>query len=148
MHALTTHAQHRGDDRAGDAPLSRVHHDRTPNARRTGDGHAPHGAALRTCRAWPPHSIALDTDARKAPARLVLVDGSRARVATSAISRGGTAPLHAGRSGARRTEHAAALAVEPRSDRRIEISRSQRHSSERTQRARFSAAGPTLGGTP
>ena len=46
MHALTIHAQHRSDDRARDAPLSRVHHHRTDHARRTRHGHAAHGTAL------------------------------------------------------------------------------------------------------
>ena len=110
MDAQTTNAQHRGRDRARDAPVSRLRHHGTDEAGRTSDGHALHRTALGR----------LGHGGGSGGARHRAREGTgaaRPRRATSWLgnardtAKDGT--LHTSRSRAGRTEHPAALAVEP-----------------------------------
>ena len=85
------HAQHRGDDRARDAPLPRVHHHGTRHAstRRRRSRSTP--APLSDVSGMAANPISLDATRADASARLVLVDGTelawqRARYREGAIS--------------------------------------------------------------
>ena len=66
MHAPTIHAEHRSDDRARDAALSRVHHHRT----RPRSTHPRQSRSTRhrcpTCREWQPIQIPADHARAKA----------------------------------------------------------------------------------
>ena len=80
-------------------------------ARRAGHGHAPHRRRFRTCRAWP-RIRSRSTRPRRCIGAARPRGRHRAGLAARALSRT-AASLRARRSRARRTEHAAALAVEP-----------------------------------
>jgi hypothetical protein len=105
------HAKHRSDDRARDAALSRVHHERPHHARRSGNGHAAYRATPRRLR----HGSGTDCHERHTHSQSWASRShrrDRTGLAAGAVSRRPT-PIRTGRSGSRWPQHPSALALVP-----------------------------------